>query len=105
MPSSVETSARGGELALAAVDQHKVRPRRPRVLVGRRCRGRIRRRRFVDQPLEPPASTSRIMAKSSPACQVSDLMLNLRYWFLRNPSGPATTMPPTALLPWMWLLS
>ena len=26
-----------------------------RVLVTRRCGGRIRRRRFVDQPLEPPA--------------------------------------------------
>ena len=32
-------------------------------------------------------------------------MLNLRYWFLVNPSGPATIMPPTALVPWMWLLS
>src|SRR6266404_4384194 len=35
----------------------------------------------------------------------SDLMLNLLYWFLRKPSGPATIMAPTALVPWMWLLS
>ena len=39
------------------------------------------------------AMTSRIIAKSSLVCAV--LMLNLRYWFLRNPSGPATTIAPT----------
>jgi hypothetical protein len=30
-------------------------------------------------------------------------MLNLRYWFLMKPSGPATIIAPTALVPWMWL--
>ena len=32
-------------------------------------------------------------------------MLNLRYWFFTNPSGPATIMAPTALVPIVWLLS
>ena len=50
-------------------------------------------------------STSRIMPKSSPGTMSVDLMLNLRYCDLRNPSGPATIMPPTALVPMMWELS
>ena len=50
-------------------------------------------------------STSRIMPKSSPGTRSAARMLNLRYWFFWNPSGPATIMAPTALLPWMWLLS
>ena len=32
-------------------------------------------------------------------------MLNLRYWLFWKPSGPATIIPPTALVPMMWLLS
>ena len=32
-------------------------------------------------------------------------MLNLRYWFLRKPSGPATIIAPTAFAPWMCELS
>ena len=50
-------------------------------------------------------STSRIMPKSSPGVRLSERMLNLRYWFFCRPSGPATIIAPTALLPWMWLLS
>src|SRR4029077_3533206 len=45
-----ESCACGGQLAFAAVDDDEVRPRRQRVLVRRRCGGRIRRR-FVDQTL------------------------------------------------------
>ena len=36
--------------------------------------------------------TSRIMPKSSPGVISVERMLNLRYWFLTKPSGPATTM-------------
>ena len=50
-------------------------------------------------------STSRIMPKSSPGVRSAERMLNLRYWFFWNPSGPATIMAPTAFDPWMWLLS
>jgi hypothetical protein len=32
-------------------------------------------------------------------------MLNFRYCAFTKPSGPATIMPPTAFVPWMWLLS
>jgi hypothetical protein len=32
-------------------------------------------------------------------------MLNFRYCPLMNPSGPATIIAPTALVPMMWLLS
>ncbi len=49
--------------------------------------------------------TSFIMPKSSEFAPASDLMLNLRYCDFRKPSGPATIMPPTALVPWMWELS
>ena len=45
------------------------------------------------------------MPKSSPGVSSVERMLNLRYWFFRNPSGPATIMAPTAFEPWMWLLS
>ena len=55
--------------------------------------------------LKRRSSTSRIIAKSSPGVSSAERMLNLRYWFFWNPSGPATTMAPTALVPWMWLLS
>ena len=33
------------------------------------------------------------------------LIVNLRYCDFMKPSGPATIMPPTGWLPWMWLLS
>ena len=55
---------------------------------------RLRKRRLI---------TSRIMPKSSLVCAV--LMLNLRYWPFTKPSGPATIMAPTALVPETWLLS
>ena len=45
------------------------------------------------------------MPKSSPGVSSAERMLNLRYWFFRKPSGPATIMAPTAFEPWMWLLS
>jgi hypothetical protein len=50
-------------------------------------------------------STSFIMPKSSPGVMSVPLMLNLRYWLFWKPSGPATIMPPTAAVPWIWLLS
>jgi hypothetical protein len=37
--------------------------------------------------------------------QVLARMLNLRYWIFTKPSGPATIIAPTALVPWMWELS
>ena len=49
--------------------------------------------------------TSRIMPKSSPGVISVERMLNLRYWFFTKPSGPATIMAPTALVPMMWELS
>ena len=49
--------------------------------------------------------TSRIMPKSSPGVMSVERMLNLRYWFLTKPSGPATTIAPTALVPMMCELS
>ena len=62
-------------------------------------------RRWRQEPLEAPlqhlAHHRVVVARR----QASDLMLNLRYWFLMKPSGPATIMAPTALVPWMWLLS
>ena len=51
------------------------------------------------------SSISRIMPKSSPGVRSAERMLNLRYWFFRKPSGPATIIAPTAFEPWMWLLS
>ena len=46
--------------------------------------------------LKRRSSTSRIIAKSSPGVSSAERMLNLRYWFFWKPSGPATTMAPTA---------
>ena len=38
------------------------------------------------------AKTSRIMPKSSPGARSVYRILNLRYWFFRKPSGPATIL-------------
>jgi hypothetical protein len=50
-------------------------------------------------------STSFIIPKSSPGVRSSPRMLNLRYCDFTKPSGPATIIAPTALVPWMWELS
>ena len=63
-------------------------------------------RRLVDQPLEAAAQAPRASCRSRrPGVRSAERMLNLRYWFFRKPSGPATIMAPTAFVPWMWLLS
>ena len=111
--------ARAPKLAGAAVDQHEVGPLGlgggivgARRLGGRglrRGRGRVRRlagrgASFIRRE-KRRRSTSRIMPKSSPGVMSVERMLKVRYSFLRKPSGPATTMAPTALVPMMWELS
>ena len=75
--------------------------RRPAVGMSAAARGALAR----SAARSGASITSRIMPKSSPGVRSSERMLNLRYWFLRNPSGPATIMAPTALVPLMWELS
>jgi hypothetical protein len=45
------------------------------------------------------------MPKSSPGVRSAERMLKVRYCPFTKPSGPATTIAPTAFVPMMWELS
>ena len=86
--------------ARPSVARHPL-PQGERVTEPRLARRINRRRHLPAAPrsssrLKRRVSTSRIMPKSSPGVSSAERMLNLRYWFFRKPSGPATIMAPTA---------
>ena len=86
IPSSSSTALHRVELPLAAVDQHADRAIRP-LAIG------ILLQRAREAALQHLAHHREIVARRG----IGRLMLNLRYWLLRNPSGPATTIAPSAV--------
>jgi len=62
-------------------------------------------RRLGEKPLEAALQNLAHHGEIIAGLRSAERMLNLRYWLLRKPSGPATIIAPTAFEPWMWLLS